>query len=139
VNPLPRLSAALLLLALLCACASTPQPRPTSEPKATATPRADGFDCSGLVVYSFRKAGRPGLPHSATALQSLSHPIRLGELQPGDLLFFRLSGPKTTHVGIYVGERTFVHAPSSGKRVERVSFDDVYWSKKLEHAGRPER
>jgi cell wall-associated NlpC family hydrolase len=96
----------------------------------------DGFDCSGLVVYSFRKAGRPGLPHSAVALESISRPIRLQELQPGDLIFFRLSGPKTTHVGIYVGAREFVHAPSSGKRVERVSFDDVYWSNKLERAGR---
>jgi murein DD-endopeptidase len=95
-----------------------------------------GFDCSGLVVYSYRQAGFEDLPHSATALDAVSQRISLGEIEPGDLLFFRLDGPKTTHVGIYVGGRQFVHAPSSGKRVEKVSFDHVYWGEKISRAGR---
>jgi cell wall-associated NlpC family hydrolase len=95
-----------------------------------------GFDCSGLVVYSYAKGGLDGLPHSAVTLARLARPVTLDELQPGDLLFFALSGRKTSHVGIYVGGRTFVHAPSSGKRVETVSFDDLYWRGKLERAGR---
>jgi cell wall-associated NlpC family hydrolase len=66
----------------------------------------------------------------------VARPVALGELEPGDLLFFRLSGPKTSHVAIYLGDRSFVHAPSSGKRVERVSFDHVYWSEHLRRAGR---
>ncbi len=101
-----------------------------------STPR--GFDCSGLVVYSYARAGFPGLPHSARDLERRTRPIRISELQLGDLLFFRLDGKKTTHVGIYVGDRAFVHAPSQGKRVERVSFDHVYWGPRLKRAGRIE-
>jgi cell wall-associated NlpC family hydrolase len=95
-----------------------------------------GFDCSGLVIYSYEKGGLDGLPHSAEALSRIATPISLDDLEPGDLLFFELSGRKTTHVGIYVGDRTFVHAPSSGKRVEKVSFDHIYWRRKLDRAGR---
>ncbi len=101
-----------------------------------STPR--GFDCSGLVVYSYARAGFPGLPHSARDLERRTRPIRISELQLGDLLFFRLDGKKTTHVGIYVGDRAFVHAPSQGKRVERVGFDHVYWGPRLKRAGRIE-
>jgi murein DD-endopeptidase len=98
-----------------------------------------GFDCSGLVVYSYAEAGIPGLPRTAPSLERVARPVALGELEPGDLLFFRLSGPKTSHVAIYLGDRSFVHAPSSGKRVERVSFDHVYWSEHLRRAGRVDR
>ena len=65
----------------------------------------------------------PGLPRSASQLQERVEPITLARLRPGDLLFFELEGGKTSHVAIYVGDREFVHAPSGGKRVERVSFD----------------
>jgi cell wall-associated NlpC family hydrolase len=97
-----------------------------------STPR--GFDCSGLVIYSYAKAGRPGLPHSARVLERVARPVQLQELQPGDLLFFDLR--KRQHVGIYVGDRHFVHAPSRGKRVERVSFDDRFWGPRIRRAGR---
>lgn len=97
-----------------------------------------GFDCSGLVVYSYAQAGHRGLPRSASALERRARPIAVSELRPGDLLFFHLEGKKASHVGIYVGDRSFVHAPSSGKRVERVSFDHVYWGPRLELAGRLE-
>lgn len=95
-----------------------------------------GFDCSGLVVYSYRRAGIDGLPRTAAALERRTRPVPLSELAPGDLLFFRLGGSKTSHVGIYVGDRSFVHAPSSGKRVEKVDFDHVYWGPQLGRAGR---
>ena len=95
-----------------------------------------GFDCSGLVVYSYAQAGVSGLPRTAAALEDASRPIDLEELEPGDLLFFQLRGRKTTHVGLYVGDRSFVHAPSSGGRVERVRFDHVYWGPRLHRAGR---
>jgi cell wall-associated NlpC family hydrolase len=96
-----------------------------------------GFDCSGLVVYSFTRAGRPGLPHSVSRLDALSRPVQVDSLEPGDLLFFRLRGRRKSHVGIYLGERRFVHAPSSGKSVEVVSFDHVYWGPRIRLAGRP--
>jgi cell wall-associated NlpC family hydrolase len=97
------------------------------------TPR--GFDCSGLVVYTFSRAGVRGLPRSAEHLERASVPVDLAEILPGDLLFFRIDG-KTSHVAIYVGERSFVHAPSRGKRVERIDFDHVYWGPRLARAGR---
>jgi len=97
---------------------------------------AAGFDCSGLVVYSYAQAGIRALPHSASRLEQRSQSVALTNLVPGDLLFFRMSGRKTSHVAIYVGERAFVHAPSSGKRVERVSFDHVYRGPRIRRAGR---
>ena len=97
-----------------------------------------GFDCSGLVVYSYAQAGLRGLPHSAAALKRRTRPMAVSELESGDLLFFRLGWKKTSHVAIYVGDRTFVHAPSSGKRVEKVSLDHAYWEPRLEIAGRLE-
>jgi cell wall-associated NlpC family hydrolase len=95
-----------------------------------------GFDCSGLVQYSFARAGIHGLPRSAEALELAASPVELGRIRPGDLLFFRLDRSKTTHVAIYVGGRSFVHAPSRGKRVERIDFDHVYWGPRLARAGR---
>lgn len=159
----PRLRALALAVALAgaLACATPPPPvAPGSRRAAAGSPAGEvaaraalsmlgtpyrysgaspeGFDCSGLVVYSYAVAGVDGLPHSAVRLERLARPISLPELEPGDLLFFRLAGKKTSHVGIYVGERAFVHAPSRGKRVERVSFDHVYWKAHLGRAGRLE-
>ena len=100
-----------------------------------STPSA-GFDCSGLVLYSYEEAGQPGLPHSVTRLNDLARPVSIQSLEVGDLLFFRLQGRKSSHVGIYLGDRRFVHAPSSGKEVEVVSFDHVYWGPRIKLAGR---
>ena len=152
----PIVAASVLATALACAAPQGPEPSPSPAPRAAAeraavvraarsvvgapyrhggaTPR--GFDCSGLVVYSFSRAGVRGLPRSAEHLERASAPVDLAEILPGDLLFFRLDGRKTSHVAIYVGERSFVHAPSRGKRVERIDFDHVYWGPRLAHAGR---
>jgi cell wall-associated NlpC family hydrolase len=144
-------------LAAALACASPQAPAPREEPSRAQLERAAvvrtaeslvgapyryggrspaGFDCSGLVHYSFARAGIHGLPRSAEELENASVPIDLASLQPGDLLFFRLERRKTTHVAIYVGGRSFVHAPSRGKRVERIDFDHVYWGPRLTRAGR---
>ncbi len=94
-----------------------------------------GFDCSGLVLFSYERAGVEGLPRTAHALEDQADSIQLSQLRPADLLFFRLDGRKSRHVAIYAGDREFIHAPSPGKRVERVSFDHVYWREKLGRAG----
>jgi cell wall-associated NlpC family hydrolase len=96
----------------------------------------EGFDCSGLVNYSYGRAGIRGLPRTARGLERRATPVSLDALQPGDLLFFTLSGFKTSHVAIYESDRRFIHAPSSGKRVERVDFDHVYWGRRIKRAGR---
>ena len=89
-----------------------------------------GFDCSGLVQYSFRHAGL-SLPHNTEKQRLASRPIRRAELRRGDLLFFDEEGKKNSHVGIYVGGGQFVHAPSSGKHVRRDRMDAPYWRKHL--------
>ena len=96
----------------------------------------EGFDCSGLVVYSYRRAGMRGLPRTARDLERQAVPVSLDALRPGDLLFFRLGGTGTNHVAIYEGNRRFIHAPSRGKGVERVAFDHVYWGPRISRAGR---
>ena len=94
-----------------------------------------GFDCSGLVYFSFRQAG-VSLPHSTEQQRSSSRPVRLANLRRGDLLFFDQEGKKNSHVGIYLGAGKFVHAPSSGKKVRSDRLDNPYWKKHLSEARR---
>lgn len=97
-----------------------------------ATPK--GFDCSGLVHYAYGKAGAP-VPRSTSALYRAAAPVNPRQLRPGDLLFFQIAG-KISHVGIYAGDRTFIHAPSSGKRVSVGRLDSPYWQDHFIAAGR---
>jgi murein DD-endopeptidase len=156
---------ALLSLAALAGCASAPTaPRPSvSEPEAIppagtgaqAQPRSGlaialdmigkpyryggasprGFDCSGLVYYSYRRAGID-VPRTTTEQYRQSEHLRLANLEPGDLIFFRISRRKPSHVGIYAGGGQFIHAPSSGKRVSYASLSDPYWKTRVIGAGR---
>lgn len=95
-----------------------------------------GFDCSGLVHYSYSRAGGQ-LPRNTNGLWSRSRAISMSDLRPGDLLFFDQEGKKNSHVGIYVGNRRFVHAPSSGKQVSTASLSDPYWRDHLSGVRRP--
>lgn len=97
-----------------------------------ASPR--GFDCSGLVHYSFGEAGH-AVPRETGALFSRARRVAVSDLRPGDLLFFRIDG-KPSHVAIYVDEDRFVHAPSSGKQVSYGTLSNPYWKKRLVKAGR---
>jgi len=87
-----------------------------------------GFDCSGLVRYSYLTAGMD-LPHGTKALLNITRSVGLGNARKGDLLFFNQEGKKYSHVGIYVGNDQFVHAPSTGGFVRRDSITDAYWKK----------
>lgn len=98
-----------------------------------ADPRS-GFDCSGLVHYSYREAG-VALPRSAREIQAAVEPLDRHALQPGDLVFFRL-GRRTDHVGVYAGNGEFIHAPSRGGRVRRERLADAYWQRHYAGAGR---
>jgi murein DD-endopeptidase len=91
---------------------------------------SNGFDCSGLVQYSYRQAG-VSLPHSTEQLRRTARPVKPAELRRGDLIFFDQEGKKHSHVGIYLGDGRFVHAPSSGKEVRTDRFDAAYWKKHL--------
>ena len=93
-----------------------------------------GFDCSGLVYYAHVKAGVP-VPRTAADQRRQSKRVPERKLRPGDLLFFDTSW-RAGHVGIYVGNGEFVHAPSSGKRVTRESLEEGYFARRLKEAGR---
>jgi len=98
-----------------------------------ATPR--GFDCSGLVYYSYRKAGI-AVPRTTYGQYRQSQRVKLSSLQPGDLIFFSISRNTLSHVGIYVDGKRFIHAPSGGKRVAYASLDNPYWETRVIGAGR---
>ncbi len=86
-----------------------------------------GFDCSGLVNYVFRDMLDLRLPRTSRELYAYQGPkIEPGRLATGDLVFFG-SGGNVTHVGIYVGEGRFVHAPSTGGTVRLDHLDGHYW------------
>jgi len=97
---------------------------------------SSGFDCSGLVQYSFRHAGVT-LPHNTLQQRSASRLVKVSELRRGDLLFFDQEGKKNSHVGIYLGDGRFVHAPSSGKSVRNDALANPYWKKHLSEVRRP--
>ncbi|HJW81770.1 MAG TPA: C40 family peptidase [Acidiferrobacterales bacterium] len=97
------------------------------------TPR--GFDCSGLVQFSYKRAGMD-VPRSTETQRGKSRKVSVSGLARGDLLFFSQEGKYSSHVGIYLGGKRFVHAPSSGKRVRVDSLADAYWQKHLVDARR---
>jgi cell wall-associated NlpC family hydrolase len=94
-----------------------------------------GFDCSGLVLYAHNEAGIR-VPRTAAGQLNESRPVTNTAMRRGDLLFFRLSGNKVSHVGIYAGGNQFVHAASTGKTVSYASLNHPYWRERLIHIGR---
>lgn len=95
-----------------------------------------GFDCSGFVRYVFSQAANLTLPHGARAISQLGKSIPVEQLQPGDLVFFNTLKKAFSHVGIYMGEGRFIHAPSDGGGVHIVNMNDPYWSKRFNGARR---
>ncbi len=86
-----------------------------------------GFDCSGLVNFVFRDMGRTNLPRSARDIAALPIPaVRDNRLAPGDLVFFG-DASGVNHVGIYVGQGRFIHAPNSGGTVRLDEINGYYW------------
>jgi murein DD-endopeptidase len=135
-------------MAVLAGCASTPPASPAQDRAAHhatgmvgkpyhygGNSPQKGFDCSGLVQYSYGQAGVK-LPRSTSDLRRLSRGISRASLRRGDLLFFNQEGKRSSHVAIYLGNDRFVHAPSSGKLVHIANFASDYWQKHFEEARR---
>lgn len=97
-----------------------------------------GFDCSGLVAHAFERAWGLALPHNARAQSRAGRPVRFADLQPGDLVFYNTRNRPFSHVGIYLGEGRFVHAPRSGARVRIESVHTRYWRQRFNGARRLE-
>ncbi len=95
-----------------------------------------GFDCSGFVRYVFQQAANLTLPHGARALSQIGKVIPVDQLQPGDLVFYNTLKSSFSHVGIYIGDNRFIHAPSAGGGVHIVNMQDEYWTKRFNGARR---
>ncbi|MCG7871217.1 MAG: C40 family peptidase [Candidatus Thiodiazotropha lotti] len=95
----------------------------------------EGFDCSGLMHYVFQQVGL-SIPRTTQDQYRASKRIATEDLQPGDLLFFKISSRKLSHVGLYAGNGRFIHASTSKRRVAAAKLDETYWSKRLIGAGR---
>jgi cell wall-associated NlpC family hydrolase len=157
-------SAAAAVAGLLVGCASAPEPRspaeraPMSRSSDVAAPALAwrivelaqrqigapyryggaspaGFDCSGLVFYTHRELG-VGVARTARAQFESVAPVGREQLRVGDLVFFRFAAATVDHVGIYVGDRRFVHAPRSGQSVRVDSLQDPAFAARFVSAGR---
>jgi cell wall-associated NlpC family hydrolase len=143
---------ALLLLAWACSpsCwgwtdgASTDRDRPMIQALRTVgvqyryggrSPET-GFDCSGLVTHVFERAWGVLLPAGTAALSKVGKPVRLKELEPGDLVFYNTRNRPNSHVGIYLGDGRFLHAPRAGAKVRVESVQTSYWRVRFNGARR---
>jgi cell wall-associated NlpC family hydrolase len=96
-----------------------------------------GFDCSGLVVHVFERAWGMLLPPGTAALRKVGMPItKLKELEPGDLVFYNTRNRPYSHVGIYLGEGRFLHAPRPGAQVRVENVTTSYWRQRFDGARR---
>lgn len=95
-----------------------------------------GFDCSGFVAYVFARSMELRLPRNTYDLARAGVAIEPGELRAGDLVFYNTQQRAFSHVGIYLGEARFVHAPSTGGAVRIETMDLRYWSQRFDGARR---
>ena len=97
---------------------------------------ANGFDCSGLVAHVYLEAWGIALPQNARAQSAFGVAVARAELQPGDLVFYNTLNAPFSHVGIYLGDGRFVHAPRLGSHVRTEIMDSVYWTRRFDGARR---
>ena len=163
LRPTPNLKLTfLVVLAAVTGCAGAPQ-QPATPARAAVEPRSaetyvgsaiaelartlvgaqyryggakpdEGFDCSGLVFYTYAQAGYR-VPRTSQELFRAARKIALGDAGAGDLMFFQ-DETKLSHVGIYLGDGWFVHAPATGQRVAVASLDTAYYQQNLVAVGR---
>lgn len=96
-----------------------------------------GMDCSGFVGHVFRATLGLALPRDSRAISESARPLADDELRPGDLVFFNTLNRAYSHVGIYLGDKRFVHATSSRTGSVMVSrLDNAYWRDRYEGARR---
>ena len=95
-----------------------------------------GLDCSGLVRYVFQQVTGVTLPRTAKDMSHLGKEVGLKDLQPGDLVFFNTRRFAFSHVGIYLGDNQFVHAPRRGRDVEVATLESGFWQTRFNGARR---
>ncbi len=153
----------LVLLVLLLAACSSPEPR-----KSAAMPRKptvalqddakrndvvmyafglisvdyrfggknpeSGLDCSGMVSYIYQNSLGLKLPHNAAQIAGLGKDVSSTDLRPGDLVFFNTMNRPYSHVGIYIGDNRFIHAPHTNGKIEVASLKNRYFAQHFEAA-----
>lgn len=95
-----------------------------------------GFDCSGLVAYAAEKSLGLKLPRTSAEIAHEGISIKRTDLKKGDLVFFNTRGRRYSHVGIYLGNEKFVHAPRTGAVVRVEDMNQAYWKKRYNGARR---
>ena len=95
-----------------------------------------GFDCSGLVAHVYEQAWGIAVPRSTEGQRHVGRSVKRSQLLPGDLIFYNTRGRPFSHVGIYLGDGNFVHAPRRGQRVRIESIDNPYWRARFDGARR---
>ena len=100
------------------------------------TSAATGFDCSGFVRSIYHETVGHLLPRKARDQAKATEKIDKKHLRPGDLVFFNTMRRAFSHVGIYIGDGQFIHAPSRGKGVRIESMNASYWAKRFNGARR---
>lgn len=93
-----------------------------------------GLDCSGMVSYVYREAINLRLSGSAAMIARLGRSVNHSDLRPGDLVFFNTQHKSYSHVGIYIGDGRFVHAPSTAGKVRVDRMDNTYFAARFEEA-----
>jgi len=93
-----------------------------------------GLDCSGMVSYIYGRAAGLKVAGSAADIARNGRPIARDELRPGDLVFFNTLNRSLSHVGIYIGDTRFIHAPSTNGRVRIDRLSDSYYAQRFEAA-----
>lgn len=97
-----------------------------------------GLDCSGLVRYVFKEVLNKELPRTSQEISQVGQKVDLKDLRPGDLVFYNTLRRSFSHVGIYLGDNKFVHAPSAGGEVRIERMDIGYWRSRFNGARRIE-
>jgi len=95
-----------------------------------------GFDCSGYVGHVFKKMAGVSLPHNSRQISGHGIRVKSAQLREGDLVFFDTNNKPYSHVGIYLGDDSFIHAPSNGGEVRVEDMNMNYWNKHYNGARR---
>ena len=95
-----------------------------------------GLDCSGFVRLVFKDTLGTQLPRTAAEMSQVGQRVDTSQLKPGDLVFFNTMRRTFSHVGIYLGDNHFLHAPRTGAEIRVESMEDSYWINRYNGARR---
>ncbi len=96
---------------------------------------ANGLDCSALVQRVYRQAGFTHVPRTTREQARAAQQVPPDSLQPGDVLFFAARGNRIDHVGVFIGDGRFIHAPNARSQVRIEPLASSYWQPRLRQAG----